>query len=809
LINKTYRINIQCASIKKKIPKHEEILKYKTILDHLPIPIHYWKKEEGDFIFWGYNKANNDLAGGILEDSIGKKASDILIDEPHLIELLEKCYNKKDELKRVLEYKFPNSNKKRHLQANYIFIHPDLVLIATLDITERKSYEKKLKQITKTLENRVNVKTKELERSEKKFKELFMNSPVPMEVIAPDASIRLVNPAFESLTGFNKSEITSQKPPYPWWKDQDINIIAEEFKQAMKQGVQKHEQSFKKKNGEVFWVEITSKPVYEDNDLKYYISNWIDITSRKKIKLKLEKSERKFRDLTEQALIGIAIVQDDHVKFFNRKFAKIFGYKNGEIENWTTFDLIKSIYPEERERISSYIEKRQKGIDDIPNRYETKIIKNSGDIAWVEVFAKSINYEDAHADFISIADITERKITEEKLYNHQEELKTLINDLEEKVQERTEKFKRSEMKYRSLYNNAVEGLAFHRMVYDADNNPVDYIITDVNPSFEELMNNKKKYIVNRPASQVYGMNPPPLLNIYSKVAETAKSEALEYYFLPKDKYFRISVFSFEKGKFITLFEDITKEKKAKIKLRKSKKKFKIAYNKANFYKDLFAHDMNNILQNINSASELVHMFYENQENPQKIRECIKIMQDQVKRGSKLISNVQKISKLDESKNECEKVNLCKMLTQSIEMLKSSSNGKDIDVQINNPYSNKIFVYANNLLEDVFDNLLINAIKHAGKNSVEIRINIQKVQHRKKDHIQMEIIDDGKGIKDPLKENLFDKGYNSGITKSGMGLGLYLVKKIIKSFGGTIDVENRVKDDYRKGTKFVLSIPFAK
>ena len=785
-------------------------LEFKAIFNHLPIPIHYWKKINDDFIFGGFNAANNRLAGGYLGNVLGKKASELHKDEPHLIELLKRCYNEKIELKRTLEYTFPNSKKKKHLQANYKFIPPDLVVIATLDITERKSYEKKLKDLTKSLENKVKEKTGELIKSEKKFKEFFNNSPVPIEIIAPDTSIRLVNPAFERLTGYGKSELISQEPPYPWWQDQDIEIISKEFKEAMKQGVQKHEQSFKNKQGEIFWVEITSKPVYEDKILKYYISNWVDITSRKKTELELEKSEKKFRDLAEQALIGISIIQRNKIKFCNHKIAEIFGYKKEEVENWNAVEITESIYPKSREKFSKYLEKRQKGINNVPNRYEIKIIKKSGDIAWVEVFAKSIIYDDEPADFISLADITERKIMEIKLSAHQEELKTLINDLEEKVEERTEKFKRSERKYRLLYNNAVEGLAFHKIVYDTENNPTDYIITDVNPSFEELLYYQKKYITNRPASQVYGMNPPPLLSIYSKVAETGESETVEYYFLPKNKYFRISVFSFEKGKFITLFDDITKEKKATIKLRKSKKKFKQAYNKANFYKDLFAHDMNNILQNINSASELVQMFYETQERPEKIRECIEILQDQVKRGSKLINNVQKISKLDESKSETEKVNLCKMLIQSIEMLKSSFNDKDIDIQIKNKDGEirATYVYANNLLEDVFDNLLTNAIKHAGKDSVKIRINIQKIQRGKRDHIKIEIIDNGKGIKDSLKGNLFDKGYNSGGLKSGMGLGLYLVKKIIKSFGGNIDVKNRVKDDYRKGTKFVLSIPFA-
>lgn len=658
----------------------DKLIKIKTIFENIPIAIHYWKKKEDDFVFWGYNGANNELAGGILEDSIGKKASSIHKNEPHLIEHLNRCFEEKEEKKRLIRYKFENSDKTKYLQANYKFIPPDLVVITTLDITKQKHFEKKLKDLNKILEKKVHNRTKEL-----------------------------------------------------------------------------------------------------------------------------EDSEQRFRALAEQALIGMIIVQNGEIIFFNEKYAEIMEYDESEIEQWNMNELIQTIHQEDRDKVLQFTEKRQKGINDIPNRYEARVNTKSGESKWVEVFAKSINYDHKPADFVSLADITERKEIEQNLEEHQEELNALIDDLEDKVEERTAKLKESEKKYRSLFNNAVEGLAFHKMVYDSNYNPIDYVITDVNPSFERLMNNKKKYIIDRRASEVYGMDPPPLLNVYAKVAETGQSKSLEYYFLPRNKYFRISAFSFKKGTFITLFDDITHEKLAEIKLRASKKKFKKAYNQANFYKDLFAHDMNNILQNINSASELVQIFHKHKNKEKKFNECIDIMREQVKRGAKLINNVQKISKIEESKPEVNKIDLCEILNQSIDMLNSSYKDKDIKLNIER-FREEIYVHANNLLEDVFDNLLINAVKHGGKKSIKIDISIDKITEKERDFVRMEFIDDGKGIKDDQKKKIFKKGYNSGLPKSGMGLGLYLVKKIIKSFDGKISVENRVKGDYTKGTKFILLLP---
>lgn len=109
---------------------------------------------------------------------------------------------------------------------------------------------------------------------------LLGNSPHPIVVINPDTSIRYANPALEELTGFAAAELTGEKAPYPWW--------TEEARQSDVMGQDAEavevvtEQSFRRKNGERFWVEITSTPVVVDGELKYRLANWVDITERKR-----------------------------------------------------------------------------------------------------------------------------------------------------------------------------------------------------------------------------------------------------------------------------------------------------------------------------------------------------------------------------------------------------------------------------------------------------------------------------------------------------------------------------------------------
>ena len=69
-----------------------------------------------------------------------------------------------------------------------------------------------------------------------------------------------------------------------------------------------------------------------------------------------------------------------------------------------------------------------------------------------------------------------------------------------------------------------------------------------------------------------------------------------------------------------------------------------------------------------------------------------------------------------------------------------------------------------------------------------------------------IEDNGSGIPDDKKEEVFQR-FKRGQTKAkGTGLGLYLVKSLVEGFGGYVEVQNRVLVDYTKGTRFLVYLP---
>ena len=126
----------------------------------------------------------------------------------------------------------------------------------------------------------------------------------------------------------------------------------------------------------------------------------------------------------------------------------------------------------------------------------------------------------------------------------------------------------SENKYRNLYSSMKEGVALHELIYDKQEQPIDYIFHDVNPSFEHILGLRKEKIIGKKASDIYGTGKAPYLEIYSKVVATGMPTSFKVTVKPTGKTFNISVASPAKGKFATIFDDITDQKRAEDEIQK-------------------------------------------------------------------------------------------------------------------------------------------------------------------------------------------------------------------------------------------------
>ena len=109
-------------------------------------------------------------------------------------------------------------------------------------------------------------------------------------------------------------------------------------------------------------------------------------------------------------------------------------------------------------------------------------------------------------------------------------------------------------------------------------------------------------------------------------------------------------------------------------------------------------------------------------------------------------------------------------------------------------SGKGNVICNEIIHSVFNNIFSNAERHGNAKNISINISA------KDNFYEIRIANDGTNIPDDIKEKVFDESFSYG--ESGQsGIGLYIVKKAIENFGGSIYVE----DNKPQGVVFVIKL----
>ncbi|TFF63733.1 MAG: GAF domain-containing protein [Promethearchaeota archaeon] len=239
-------------------------------------------------------------------------------------------------------------------------------------------------------------------------------------------------------------------------------------------------------------------------------------------------------------------------------------------------------------------------------------------------------------------------------------------------------------------------------------------------------------------------------------------------------------------------------------LESSRKECLVAYNQTNLYKDLFIHDISNILQNISYASNLIEDLIEKAENEKRLFELINLIKEQLSRGSSLISSIRKLSKIELLEGNLEKININDNLNHAIKFTKESYPNKKIE--INFSPNKSYYILGNQFLVDVFENLLINAVKYNNNELIILTINLSEIKEKDQQYIILEFMDNARGIHDSMKRRLFKNPIKQKTDQKGMGLGLILSKNIVEIYNGKIWVENRVKGDYKQGSNFIIKLP---
>ncbi|MEX2594667.1 MAG: HAMP domain-containing sensor histidine kinase [Anditalea sp.] len=182
-----------------------------------------------------------------------------------------------------------------------------------------------------------------------------------------------------------------------------------------------------------------------------------------------------------------------------------------------------------------------------------------------------------------------------------------------------------------------------------------------------------------------------------------------------------------------------------------------------------------------------------------IKILVPLMYDSIDRLKNKIKELSAIGKEQETKKYiASKVEFQKILEEVL--LDLEEEIKSADAEIFFDFSNApIINYSKKNLKSILQNLVSNSLKYRSPNrKPQVRITTEELAD---DYILLNVKDNGLGIEDKDKERIFQMYQRANSKIKGTGVGLGIVKKIVKNSKGKITLESRVGEGSTFGIYF--------
>ena len=295
------------------------------------------------------------------------------------------------------------------------------------------------------------TKQKKLENnlleSEIKYRTVFENTGTAMIIIEEDGTISLANAEVEKISGYSRGEIEGRMSWSEFVMEEDIKKM--QYYHSLRRNdpeaaPRNYEFRLTDKYGHIKQISLTIAMI---PGTKQSIASIIDITDRKQEEEKLQESERKYRELVQNAnSIILRWNREGQITFLNEFGRKFFGYSEAEILGR---HVVGTIVPESESTgrdLSPLMDK----ILAHPEAFEKNINENmrrNGDRVWISWNNKIVKDNEGQVlEILSIgSDITERKRTEAELEKYRLHLEELVNERTADLEAKTNELEQSQM----------------------------------------------------------------------------------------------------------------------------------------------------------------------------------------------------------------------------------------------------------------------------------------------------------------------------------------------------------------------------
>ncbi len=358
----------------------------------------------------------------------------------------------------------------------------------------------------------------------------------------------------------------------------------------------------------------------------------------------------------------------------------------------------------------------------------------------------------------------------------------------------------SEERYRMLFTSMDEGFCIIEVIFDDNQNPIDYRFLEVNDAFEKQTGIKAAK--GRLMRQIAPGHEQHWFDIYGKIALMGEPARFENH--AKELHRWYDVFAFRVGlpenwQVAILFSDITERRRIERELREADRR-------KDEFLAMLAHELRNPLAPLRNMLEIMKR---GNGHAGLIEEARAMMDRQLGHMTRLVDDLLDVSRISQGRIELKRewVLLASVVYQSVEACRPLAECANHEVTVSLP-PEPIHLHADPVrLAQIFGNLLNNACKYTEAGG-RIGLSAELASGgRQSPEVVVKIKDSGVGIPADKLDIIFGMFTQVDRTlersQGGLGIGLTLAKRLVEMHGGSVQA---FSEGTGRGSEFVVRLP---
>lgn len=336
-----------------------------------------------------------------------------------------------------------------------------------------------------------------------------------------------------------------------------------------------------------------------------------------------------------------------------------------------------------------------------------------------------------------------------------------------------------------VLDNADEGFAIHDIIVDEHENPVDYRFLAVNPAFE-IITGLKKDVVGKRVKEVIPSIEDHWIKTYGKVALNMETIHFMNYSKALGKHFKVSAFPVAKGRFVTLFSDVTNQ----IKMQKNMKDNEQVLKSLLHEKLVFLKDINHKLRSpLNGLIGSLQLYRESPENV-----LLEAMMNEIDQIHETINQISSYVTANEVPYNYKKHDLEVILRQMMLEYFSKYEYKLVD----ETHIKGLLMFDDDVLRLTLDTIFKTSDDFSEGKPLIITLNHEKAV----DKLTITVKKFGHGYTEKEKEALFNEFYNSYLHKDYVN-NLAQIRMVLRNAGGDLILNSHIGE----GATFIIELPY--